>query len=175
MIWKADQANSLAGQVNERRELQFGPDYVNVDEDSFITDHIFMDPIDGGVDARYLATVTEFKDNTNFSALTLTSATEMRLILAEAALASGDLATFTTEINTVRAGLGQFDGDMAAAMDLLKHERRANLFLQYKRLQDMYRFGEVSATWLAGSKAMTTPGTMLPITLIEIRSNPNIS
>jgi len=67
-------------------------------------------------------------------------------------------------------GLTAYSGQIPAS-DVLQHERRANLFLQYKRLQDHYRFGMPSSNWLAGSPAMTTPGTMLPITRIEILAN----
>jgi hypothetical protein len=54
---------------------------------------------------------------------------------------------------------------------MLQHERRVNLFVQYKRLQDHYRFGVKSMNWLAGSPAATTPGLVLPITRIEIEAN----
>ena len=39
------------------------------------------------------------------------------------------------------------------------------------RLQDMYRWGLTMPEWDAQSAAITAPGTMLPITIIEIRAN----
>ncbi|MCZ6918506.1 MAG: hypothetical protein O7I93_17155, partial [Gemmatimonadetes bacterium] len=60
---------------------------------------------------------------------------------------------------------------MPAAQDLLIHERRVNLFLQGRRLNDMYRFGVQSSMWEASSPAATNPGTFLPITKIELDAN----
>ena len=94
-------------------------------------------------------------------------------MLAESALASGDMEGFANHVNMIREGLDgltAYSGQIPA-MEILQHERRANLFLQYKRLQDHYRFGVPSSNWLPGSPAMTTPGTMLPITRIEILAN----
>jgi len=97
----------------------------------------------------------------------------MRLIVAEAALASGDMDGFTNHINMIREGLDgltAYSGQIPA-IEMLQHERRVNLFVQYKRLQDMYRFGVQSMNWLSGSPSATTPGLMLPITRIEILAN----
>jgi hypothetical protein len=59
--------------------------------------------------------------------------------------------------------------DIYAAM---MHERRANTFLQGRRLMDMYRFGIRDVRWSATTEAYTTPGTLLPVTIIERRANP---
>ena len=94
-------------------------------------------------------------------------------MLAESALASGDMEGFANHVNMIREGLDgltAYSGQIPA-MEMLQHERRVNLFMQYKRLQDHYRFGVPSSNWLPGSPAMTTPGTMLPITRIEILAN----
>jgi hypothetical protein len=48
-----------------------------------------------------------------------------------------------------------------------------NLFLQGRRLSDMYRFGERDARWQTGSAAYTTRGCFLPITFTERQSNAN--
>ncbi len=167
--------NNLAWQVTERGELQIGPDYVTVDPEDFkdITGHILMDPIENAVDTRYEMFVTEFLDADGYAPVTVVSERGLRLIVAEAALASGDMGAFTNHINMIREGLDgltAYSGQIPA-MDMLQHERRVNLFLQFKRLQDHYRFGVPSSNWLSGSKAMTTPGTMLPITRIEILAN----
>lgn len=165
-------SNNLAFQVNERGELQIGPDYVTRNNKDEITGHILMDPIEGALDVRYKARVDEFLANGEFSPLTVVSERGLRLILAEAALAGGNEAGFAEAINMVRAmdDLTPYSGQVPA-MDMLQHERRVNLFLQFKRLQDHYRFGAPSSNWLSGSVAETTPGTMLPITRVEILAN----
>jgi hypothetical protein len=57
---------------------------------------------------------------------------------------------------------------------MLKHERRAALFLTGVRLLDMYRFGVRDPVWHPESDTFTKPGTLLPITCIERNANPNI-
>ncbi len=176
--------NYLAGQVNSREELQIGQDYVTVlaDDNTTIDAFIYMDVIDAAtIDPRLKAAIDAFLDPANGQSnadVRLTSAVEMRLILAESALSSGGEADaeFLAQINAVRGmdGLTDYSGQVTG-MEMLKHERRANLFLMLKRLQDHYRFGEPAMNWLPGSVALTTPGTMLPITVIEIRANPFIN
>ncbi len=165
-------SNNLAFQVNERGELQIGPDYVTRDNKDEITGHILTDPIEGALDVRYKARVDEFLKGSSYSSVTIVSERGLRLILAEAALASNDQDGFAAQINMVRAmdELAPYSGQIPA-MDMLQHERRVNLFLQFKRLQDHYRFGVASQNWLPGSPAASTPGTMLPITRIEILAN----
>lgn len=165
--------NNLAWQVTERAELQIGPDYVTTDSEGALTGHILMDPIEGALDTRYMARVTEFLEADGYAPVTVVGERGLRLIVAEAALASGDMGGFTTHINMIREGLDgltPYSGQIPA-IEMLQHERRVNLFLQYKRLQDHYRFGVPSSNWLGGSKALTTPGTMLPITRVEILAN----
>ena len=165
--------NSLAWQVTERAELQIGPDYASKDDEGALTGHILMDPIEGALDTRYMARVTEFIDADGYAPLTVVGERGLRLIVAEAALASGDMGGFTNHINMIREGLDgltAYSGQIPAS-EMLQHERRVNLFLQYKRLQDHYRFGVPSSNWLGGSRALTTPGTMLPITRVEILAN----
>jgi hypothetical protein len=98
----------------------------------------------------------------------------MHLIIAEEAVGTDD-GRARTELNTVRA----LDGlpDVVASDDLtafIEHERRANLFLQGRRLNDMYRFGSQSPDWLPNEDAATRPGTLLPIPDNEILANPNL-
>ena len=165
--------NNLAWQVTERAELQIGPDYATADSEGALTGHILMDPIEGALDTRYMARVTEFLEADGYAPVTVVGERGLRLIVAEAALASGDMGGFTNHINMIREGLDGLTGysGQIPAIEMLEHERRVNLFLQYKRLQDHYRFGSPSSNWLAGSKALTTPGTMLPITRVEILAN----
>ena len=167
--------NNLSWQVNERGELQIGPDYATKDpaDPPTLTSHDLMDPIEGALDTRYTAFVDEFLGGGGNAPLTVVSERGLRLMLAESALASGDMAGFANHVNMIREGLDgltAYSGQIPA-MEMLQHERRVNLFMQYKRLQDHYRFGVPSSNWLPGSPAMTTPGTMLPITRIEILAN----
>lgn len=167
--------NYLSGQVNERGELQIGPDYAtqSASDPTDLVSHDLTDPIEGALDTRYKARADEFLAGGPTSPLTVVSERGLRLILAESALAGGDMAGFTEHVNMIREGLDGLTGysGQVPAIELLQHERRVNLFLQYKRLQDHYRFGIPSSNWLPGSKATTTPGTMLPITRIEILAN----
>ena len=55
----------------------------------------------------------------------------------------------------------------------LQHERRANLFLQGRRLPDMYRFGATSVMWDAVEKSAA--GAFFPIPIRECRANDNVS
>jgi starch-binding outer membrane protein, SusD/RagB family len=70
-------------------------------------------------------------------------------------------------------GLTPWAGQIPA-LDMLKHERRANLFLQGRRLADLYRWGENSPEWQTAppSTAVSRRGTFFPLTCIEIRSHP---
>ena len=168
-------SNNLSWQVNERGELQIGPEYATKDpkDPPTLTGHNLMDPIEGAVDTRYMTRVNEFLDGGGYSPLTVVGERGLRLILAESALASGDMAAFANHINMIREGLDgltAYSGQIPAS-EMLQHERRVNLFVQYKRLQDHYRFGVKSMNWLPGSPAATTPGLMLPITRIEILAN----
>ena len=58
---------------------------------------------------------------------------------------------------------------------MLIHERRVNLFMQGRRLNDMYRFGIQSSAWQSTRKAATNPGTFLPITKVELDANCHIT
>ena len=167
--------NNLSWQVNERGELQIGPEYATKDpaDPPTLTSHNLMDPIEGALDTRYKTRVDEFLDNGGYAPLTVVGERGLRLMVAEAALATGDMDGFTNHINMIREGLDgltAYSGQIPA-IDMLQHERRVNLFMQYKRLQDHYRFGVKSMNWLSGSPAVTTPGLMLPITRIEILAN----
>lgn len=134
------------------------------------------DPITGSADPRIAATVTDFRNTTayqdRYSPLTMASAREMHLIIAEAYLARGDSATARSRINTVRALNSLTAVTTENVGTILRHERRANLFLQGRRLNDMYRFGIQDIRWLPNSEARTVPGTFFPVTIRERRANP---
>ena len=178
-------SNFMASEINSRGEQQFDTTsivQVNKAAPKTILSVKLQDPIDRRADPRIVAFLQEWKSNTNigvageiYSPLTLASAKHMRLILAEDALSRSDLTAFTTHINAVRAvdGLTPYSGQIPA-LDMLKHERRAALFVTGVRLLDMFRFGIKDPLWHPNSDLMTKPGTLLPITCIERNSNPNL-
>lgn len=171
--------SDVAFQVNERGELQLGTSVVTRNDDDSIDEFILTDPITGEVDTRLRAAADEFLASSQYAPITQASNREMHLILAESRLAQDDMDGFIEHINHVRVeitGTEEYTGPgQVAAEEMLEHERRVNLYLQNRRLADLYRFGTQAAEWQSGSAAATTPGLMLPITLIEIRANPNIS
>jgi len=80
---------------------------------------------------------------------------------------------FTTQINDVRSiysSLTPYSGQMPA-MQMLIHERRANMFLQGFRLGDLYRFGIKSPDWTSTTAAYMHAGEFLPIAYVEQLSN----
>ncbi len=178
-------SNYMASEINSRGEQQFDTTSivrVNAAAPKTILGVKLMDPIDAKADPRILTFLQEWKGGTNigvagpvYSSLTLVSAKHMRLILAEDALQRGAMAEFNTQINAVRAldGLTAYTGQIPA-LEMLKHERRAVLFVTGVRLLDMYRFGVRDPLWHANSDTRTTPGTLLPITCIEKNANPLI-
>jgi hypothetical protein len=175
-------SNYMASEVNSRGEQQFdttGIIFVNSAAPKTIIGVRLMDPIDSEPDARILAFLQEWKSSNDigvagniYAPLTLTSAKHMHLILAEDELAKGNTAGFTTHINAVRAvdGMSDYTGQIPE-IEMLKHERRAALFVTGVRLLDMYRFGVEDPLWHTTSDAAVRPGTLLPITCIERNSN----
>lgn len=158
-------ANYLAQQTNVRGEVSIAEPF-----DDLLTGA--PDPRAAAARARFLDTESYTE---NYSPLTWLSAAEMHLIVAESALADGDSGAARDALDTVRAladlpPVGAED-DLIA---VLEHERRANLFLQGRRLNDMYRFGSVAENWLPDEDARVAPGTLLPIPSNEIIANPNL-
>jgi hypothetical protein len=156
--------NYLAGQVNSRGELTLADP--------------FDDIVTGNPDPRAEAIINDFYDTQtyteNYSPLTWLSAREMHLIIAEELVGTDDI-TARNEINAVR----DLDGlpFMQPGDDFelfIEHERRANLFLQGRRLNDMYRFGSQSPDWLPAEDAVETPGMLLPIPRNEQLANPDL-
>ena len=156
-------------EVNGRNENAVGKVYKNL-----------VDPLTGAKDATAASLVAQFIGfGTQSGTLWLTSHRELRLILAEAALAASNTAEFTSQINAARA----FDSKPAytgqiPAIDMLKAERQAQLFLYRRRLQDMYRFGQKAAEWTTNpnfDSAFSKPGILFPIPNIERLANPCIT
>jgi hypothetical protein len=169
--------NGLGSWINERREFRFGDSFIIPDASGKQVASITLrDPIDGVVDPALSRAILEFIGARQYGPLTVTSAREMRLILAEAALASADTATVVQQINLIR-GLDALTpyADQVSLEAIFRHTRLVNLFLQGRRLADMYRFQEPSPLWLPTSEAVTKPGAKLPIADIERRANCHIA
>ena len=168
---------STGGEMNSRLEIRAGSRYINtVAAGTRPLDGVagisLLDPVTGLVDPATLANIDEccrLASTTNVG-WTATSAKEMQLILAEAALATGNTAEFTTRINAVRAvnALPVWTGT-PAARDILIHERAVSLFLQGRRLTDHYRFQVRADKWVAtrGLKPC-----FFPISYNERQQNP---
>jgi starch-binding outer membrane protein, SusD/RagB family len=170
--------------TNSRREIAFGPLYGSYAYTTTRTLTVNLrDPVSNQPDPALAALMTEFVTGTNnnnqLTSLVVTGARDMRLILAEAALARGSTAEFTTQINALRAlnAKPAWSGAVGqpSARDLLVHERRVNLYLQGRRLTDMYRFGITDPEWSAQSDAASCPGSLFPIVDAERQTNANVA
>ena len=148
---------STGFETNQRLELRAGSRYiVPIGAGTRPLDGLagirLLDPVTGQIDPVTTANINECCSSSSGQNVgwTATSAKEMHLILAEAALATGNTATFTSRINSVRAvdGLPAWTGTPSARAILL-HERTVSLFLQGRRLNDHYRFEERSDRWIA--------------------------
>jgi hypothetical protein len=170
--------NDMAAWMNSRKENQFDTDLVNLSDAKDVTSVRLQDPIDDVADPVVAWKLNKWKGGDftttgdSYAPLDVASARMMHLILAEDALANDDEGAFTTHVNHVRAmdGLTPYSGQIPA-IDMLQHERRVNLMLMGLRLKDMYRFGVTDPKWQPQGDAIAAPGTLLPITIIEIRAN----
>lgn len=166
--------NNMAFQVNERLELRIGNAFVKPTSDNTRAESVSLkDPIDN-IPAPFLETEIEtFVEANEYADITVVSARELYLIIAEDALARNDSQIFESAINDLRAldGLTEYQGQVSA-LELLRHSRQVNLFLQGRRLADLYRFEKTSPEW---NLNRVTEGTFFPITITEIRANPNLS
>ncbi len=166
--------NYMAGQINQRLEFTFTDTWVQRNAAGNKVDHVtFPDMISGQVHPYLDAFISKFVADQQYADLPVVSAREMYLILAESSLKKGDMAGFTTHINDLRAldDLPPYTGQVDARA-LLIESRAVNLFLQGRRLSDLYRFNLRSPEWNDASVAVRQPGTFLPITKIEIEANP---
>ncbi len=168
--------------VNNRQEMKIGPTYATPDPTDFVkwTGVSLEDLIDVGTVSPELERIILAFDGADiYPTLTVTSAREMHLIIAEHALATGDMGGFAAAINDLRgldAGLADWDqaAPQVPALDLLRHSRQTNLFFYGVRLGDLYRWGQRSAEWIDGAPAVTNPGTFFPIVVKECQANENI-
>jgi starch-binding outer membrane protein, SusD/RagB family len=173
--------NNVASEMNSRQELRAGADYINPDPSKSnlqplpgIAGIKLKDPVTGEADPVIAKVIDECCKlaATTLIPFTITSWKEMQLILAEASLAQGNEADFRTRINAVRAvdALPAW-ASTPSARDMLIHERRVNLYLQSRRLHDLYRFGLKADRWLPTSVA-SKKTCFFPISAIERQSNP---
>ena len=156
--------NDLSFQVNARAELLLSPEDNDADS-TFIND------------VRVQNIIAEFTDvsaGQEYAPLTISSAKEMYLIRAESDYVNNQLESARTLLNLLRSIDGLAADDSTDIGEMLQYERRVNLYLQGRRLADMYRFNEKSEYWLEINDAVMSTGTFFPIPLIEIESNPNI-
>jgi len=160
---------NIWNEVYGRNEHRVGAVYSNL-----------IDPISTEKDKTAQQLLAEFKGfGTRSGVFTITSNRELRLILAEAALAGGNTAEFTNQINLVRA----FDTKPAyatqiAPLAMLIHERQAQTWLMRRRLSDMYRFGIKDSHWANNpnfESAFSVPGLLFPIPNVERLGNPCIA
>ncbi len=169
----------IGWQVNSRLEMRFGDTYIQPTADNKKTQAvIFQDILDGVVHPYVEQEITTFHASENYPDITVASEREMHLILAEAALAAGNVNGFAAHINQLRTrdGLSAYDPATSGVepIEMLRHSRQAYLFLQGRRLADHYRFDDPSPEWRPDGTAMRVPGTFFPITAIERRANPYI-
>jgi len=170
--------NYMSGQINDRQEMDlFQNALIETATPGAGGDPQPNDLVTGLPDSRMSATAAEFRaggGGTQWAPVTITSLRGMHLIIAESKMAGGDPAGCLAELNALRTfdALDPYPTGTDAGT-ALQHERRANLFLQSRRLSDMYRFNLTSTVWDNVEKSAS--GSFFPITISEIRSNPNIS
>ena len=172
---------SMASEMNSRQEIRAGSVYINPDPARPTTVAAgaagikLVDPVTKTSDPVLLKAIDECcrVSSTTLTPMTIVSAKEMYLILAEAALAAGNTAAFRTNINAMRTleALPAWDGVTPDARAILIYSRQVNLYLQGRRLADMYRFGIKDDKWLPANIA-SRKACFMPISAIERRSNP---
>jgi hypothetical protein len=166
---------SMADQINNRGELSFAGKYLERNEDDEIVGTAFTDLISGDPHPYLNSFILNFITQGAYADIPVVSQREMYLILAEAALAGNGSTggSFADHINALRSldELPPYEGTVDA-QTLLRQSREVNLFLQGRRLADHYRFAAPSPQW---TDARNAPGTFFPITITEIRANPNLS
>jgi hypothetical protein len=148
---------STGSEMNSRLEIRAGNRYIvpnaagtrPVDGAAGIA---MRDPVTGAVDPVTVKNIDECcrLSSTVNVGWTATSAKEMLLILAEAALATNNTTEFATRINQIRDvdGLPAWTGT-PSARDILIHTRNVSLFLQARRLTDHYRFQIRADRWVS--------------------------
>lgn len=178
--------NNLGSDLNQRREMRIGQAYAQPDPTAQGRNRTLVqnglpvitlnDPVTGQPDIALRNRVRDIITGGFYLPMILVSARELQLILAEASLAAGDMSGARTGINAVRTlggSAGTWDGVSPAPLDMLRYMRRVHLFLEGRRLADMYRFGDRDPRWQTGAVAFKARGCFFPITYTERQSNPN--
>jgi hypothetical protein len=164
--------------TNSRKEITFNPAIATYNYTTKALTVALQDPVTKQPDPVIAALINEFVTGNLLTTLVATSSRDMRLIIAEVALAKANSAEFATQINALRSlnNLPAWTGaaGQPTALEILIHERRVNLYLQGRRLNDMYRFHIVDPSWSAQGEALTCPGAEFPIGDIERQTNPNV-
>jgi hypothetical protein len=164
--------------TNSRKEITFNPAVATYNYTTKALTVALQDPVTKQPDPVIAALINEFVTGNLLTTLVATSSRDMRLIIAEVALAKANSAEFATQINALRSlnNLPAWTGaaGQPTALEILIHERRVNLYLQGRRLNDMYRFHIVDPSWSAQSESFTCPGAEFPIGDIERQTNPNV-
>jgi hypothetical protein len=165
--------------IISRQENRLGGAYVMLHPTSptWLDTVLLRDPIDNSRSAIVDRIQKRFRSEGTYNGYTVVSGREMRLIIAEAALANSDVAGFQTAINGLRAIDALPDWTPAStvtAQNMLVYSRQANLFLMTRRLSDHYRFNIASPEWISGAQVVANPGMFFPIPATECLSNPNI-
>lgn len=171
---------NMASEMNSRLEIRAGAVYINPDPArttvvaAGLAGIKLRDPVTGAADPVLAKAIDECcrVASTTLTPFTIISAKEMHLILAEAALSTGISAEVRNRINAARTleALPAWDGVTPSPRDMLIYERQVNLYLQGRRLADMYRFGLKDDKWLAANIA-SKKACFFPIAAIERRSN----
>lgn len=173
----ANSVGSAAGiniwfEVNGRNEHRTGTVY-----------RTLVDPVTGALDVRVQALLAQFAAfGTQTGSFTITSTRELRLILAEAALAAGNNPEVVNQINEIRAldaGRTAWDGVTPAPLAMLQYERQAQLWLMRRRLSDMHRFNLKDSKWVVSAAGFESTfninGLLFPIPQIERLGNPCVN
>jgi starch-binding outer membrane protein, SusD/RagB family len=172
---------STGFEITQRLEIRVGDSYANLNSGRTrpldgIAGIKLTDPISGTPDPVLARAIDECcrLSTGQFLTITATSSAEMLLILAEAALASGNSTEFSNRINELRAlnGVPSWSASSnVSALDVLRHGRRVNLFMQGRRLLDHHRFGDKADRWLTNSVAYRK-ACLFPISYNERLQNP---
>jgi hypothetical protein len=172
---------STGGEMNSRSEFRAGNEYIvpaanNREPAAGIAGIRLRDPVSNQPDPELAAAIDaccRLASTVNLTFI-VASTKEMRLILAEAALAAGNTAQFETQINAERATNSKPAWTAASGVTpraMLEHERRVSLFMQSRRLNDHYRFGTKADRWIQASSAFRK-ACFFPISFDERQQNP---
>ena len=178
-------ANNLPGinvgfEMNNRGELRAGNEFVVADPSRPIVPLAglpgirMLDPVTGVASATVATAIDACCRPAvgNNVPMTMVSAREMLLIQAEERLFAADNPNFLARLNLSRtaSALPAYPSVTGNGRVQLEFERKTQLFLQGRRLNDMYRFGSRDPRWLPSSSAFVKP-CFLPITYGERQQN----